>query len=143
MAKHPEKSSSSLIAAIAATIAIVIAIFLNRDVLTPILESEYNLISVDNWNTIYLFSQLNTLTFGCMFNWIGYITGIGGLTLTGAIFYTTALLASPKNIPYILIPLVWAYMGYSEQRHTKTASASEPSIDAEQQPNEDDIKYLF
>ncbi len=143
MSNHPEKSSSTLIAAIAATISIVIAICLNRDVLATIMESEYNLISVDNWNTIYLFSQLNTLTFGCMFNWIGYITGIGGLTLTSAIFYTIALLANPKNIPYILIPLVWAYMGYSEQKRVKTASASEAPIDAKQQPNEDDIKYLF
>ena len=51
----------------------------------------------------------------CIFNWLGYGTKVRGFTLTAGIMFCVALVLAINKLPFVIVPLVLSFVGFSKQ----------------------------
>lgn len=52
---------------------------------------------------------------GALFGWLGYGTRVRGLTLTSGILYCVALLLMVSEVLSVILPLIFAFVGFAQQ----------------------------
>lgn len=114
-----EKSSHTLWAAIISTFCIVLEYVIYHNRLSGLLANDFATTLGATIGVLLITPHLVVFALACIFTWVGYFTDVRGLTLTGGILNSVALLFALQNWYIVVTPLVFSFLGYSDQKQLR------------------------